>query len=123
MVHGAVRVDDGVLHEAAVLVDLLLGDLRFRGRVSGKATLASRRRRRSVRAARRRRGGCSGVAAAAWRVVWNILKYPPFFSQRRRPAFNLVEASALVSTWTLVQHDVGLIDRLRRGREGALRAR
>jgi len=69
----------------------------------------------------------------AWELFWrrgggvagglNILKYPPFFSQRRRPAFNLVEASALVSTWTLVQHDVGLIDRLRRGREGALRAR
>ena len=41
VVHGAVRVDDGVLHEAAVLVDLLLGDLRFRGRVSGRAILAS----------------------------------------------------------------------------------
>ena len=27
MVHSAVGVDDGVLHEAAVLVDLLLGDL------------------------------------------------------------------------------------------------
>ena len=30
MVHSAVGVDDGVLHEAAVLVDLLLGDLRWR---------------------------------------------------------------------------------------------
>ena len=53
----------------------------------------------------------------------NILKYPPFFSQRRRPAFNLVEASALVSTWTLVQHDVGLINRLGSSREGAVLAR
>jgi hypothetical protein len=29
MVHSAVGVNYGVLHEAAVLVDLLLGDLRF----------------------------------------------------------------------------------------------
>ena len=43
MVHGAVRVDDGVLHEAAVLVDLLLGDLRFRGRVSRTVELFWRR--------------------------------------------------------------------------------
>ena len=53
MVHSAVGVDDGVLHEAAVLVDLLLGDLRF----------LSMGERQSN----------SGVAAAAWRVV---LKYP-----------------------------------------------
>ena len=66
MVHSAVGVDDGVLHEAAVLVDLLLGDLRFRGRVSRVAILAARRRRRTA-------SSCSGVAAAARRVV---LKYP-----------------------------------------------
>ena len=72
MVHSAVGVDDGVLHEAAVLVDLLLGDLRFRGRVSrtvelfwrrgGGVELFSRRgdsvgQRRAVLASRRRRGG------------------------------------------------------------------
>ena len=60
MVHSEVGVNHGVLHEAAVLVDLLLGDLRFRGRVSRRAILASRRRR----------GGCSGVAAAAWELFW-----------------------------------------------------
>ena len=53
---------------------------------------------------------------AAWR---GVLKYPAadavpdlFFSMRRRPAL----------IWTLVQHDVGLIDGLRSRREGALRA-
>ena len=71
VVHGAVRVDDGVLHEAAVLVDLLLGDLRFRGRVSRTVELFWRRGDgvAAVLASRRWRGSYSGVAAAAWRVV------------------------------------------------------
>ena len=59
-------------------------------------------------------GGYAGVAVAAWR---GVLKYPAadavpdlFFSMRRRPAL----------IWTLVQHDVGLIDGLRSRRESAL---
>jgi len=124
VVHGAVGVHHGVLHEAAVLVDLLLGDLRFRGRVSGRAILASRRRRRAVRASRRRRGSYSAVAAAAWRVVSIILKYPAVLLAASEAGFRSGRAiGGRVLIWTLVQHDVGLIDRLRRGREGALRAR
>ena len=120
MVHSAVGVDDGVLHEAAVLVDLLLGDLRFRGWVSRVAILAARRRRRAVLAVRRRRRGYSGVAAAAWRVVLSTFEISGrrrrvrlFFSQRRRSDFEL-DAGA---------RDVGLIDGLRSGRESALLAR
>ena len=96
MVHSAVGVDDGVLHEAAVLVDLLLGDLRFRGRVSRRAILASRRRR----------GGCSGVAAAACRLLWRrgggvkaalqVLR----LSKKWRPAgFSFLITTRVRATW------------------------
>jgi hypothetical protein len=93
MVHSAVGVNHGVLHEAAVLVDLLLGHLRFRGWVSRVAILAARRRRRAVLASRRQRrtaSSCSGVAVAAWRVV---LKYPGRFRLGANASSTLVHAT------------------------------
>merc|ERR1719439_425532 len=55
MVHSAVRVHDGVLHEAAVLVDLLLGDdvgLVDRLRRSRESALLARERRAAAECTR-----------------------------------------------------------------------
>ena len=78
MVHSAVGVNHGVLHEAAVLVDLLLGDLRCSRWVS-----------RTVELFRRRGGGVAGV-----------LKYP---APDAASDCSSPSVGGRFSTWTLVR--------------------
>ena len=99
MVHSAVGVNHGVLHEAAVLVDLLLGDLRWR-RFRNIRPFFSRRRRSDRRCLRSTRGEVLNAKGGSRRRRGGRL-YSFYVSKKWRTAagFSFLITTRVRATW------------------------